>query len=288
MPRSASQDSRPSRPAPAPADTGNAGALPPSGPKVTAPAVVRAVHVLDAIAAASAPLSLAELARVTGAPKSSLHGLCETLVHLHLVKRLPGGAMALGPHVMVWANAFLAQTQITEEFRALWATTHAFDDATVTLSMLDDTEVVYLACHNGDRPLGVTFRIGMRLPAPYTATGKAMLSTLPPESVRALLVDRWPDPLTRNSVPNPEALGIELDTVRALGYSTDDGQMREGMTCFGAPVFDASGPHAVGAIAVSYLSHEIDAPTAARVGPRVRELADRLSARLGHRKLLKT
>ncbi|QET05974.1 MULTISPECIES: IclR family transcriptional regulator [Cupriavidus] len=265
---------------------------PPAAPgqpplKTTAPAVVRAVQVLDALSAAPAPVSLADLARATGAPKSSLHGLCETLVHLRLVKRLPDGTMALGPHVMGWANAFLSQTQITEEFRTLWEATEAFGEATVTLSMLDDTEVVYLACRNGNRPLGVTFRIGMRLPAPYTATGKAILSTLSPEVVRSLLVDRWPDPLTRASVASPDALAIELDTVRALGYSTDNGQMREGMTCFGAPVFDASGHHAVGAIAVSYLTNEIDAATAARVGPRVRDLADKLSARLGHRKLLK-
>jgi DNA-binding IclR family transcriptional regulator len=66
--------------------------------------------------------------------------------------------------------------------------------------MLDGAEVVYLACQNGDRPLGVTFRIGMRLPAPYTATGKAMLSTLPTAEVRHLFADGMPPPLTRASV----------------------------------------------------------------------------------------
>jgi len=247
----------------------------------TSPAVVRAVQVIDAIATAPAPLTLADLTRLTGAPKSSLHGMCDTLVQLQLVKRLPNGAMALGPHVMTWANAFLAQTQITEEFRALWDQTNAFHDATVTLSMLEGVEVVYLACQNGDRPLGVTFRIGMRLPAPYTATGKAMLSTLPATEVQRLLADGLPPPLTRASVATLGALGDELDHVRAVGYSIDNGQMREGMTCFGAPVFDAQGPRAVGAIAVSYLTSDIDAATGGRIGEQVRALADQLSARLG-------
>ncbi|WP_225934573.1 IclR family transcriptional regulator [Cupriavidus sp. EM10] len=137
-----------------------------TGTRPTSPAVVRAVQVLDAIAASPDPLTLADLTRLTGAPKSSLHGMCDTLVQLQLIKRLPGGAMAMGPHVMTWASAFLRQTQITEEFRALWDQSDAFHDATVTLSMLEGDEVVYLACQNGDRPLGVTFRIGMRLPAP--------------------------------------------------------------------------------------------------------------------------
>jgi len=247
----------------------------------TSPAVVRAVQVLDAIAASADPMTLADLTRLTGAPKSSLHGMCDTLVQLQLVKRLPGGAMALGPHVMTWANAFLAQTQITEEFRALWDQTDAFHDATVTLSMLEGDQVVYLACQNGDRPLGVTFRIGMRLPAPYTATGKAMLSTMPAAEVQRLFADGLPPPLTRASVASADALADELQQVRAMGYSVDNGQMREGMTCFGAPVFDAQAARAAGAIAVSYLTSEIDTATGERIGQQVRALADRLSARLG-------
>jgi len=249
--------------------------------KSTSPAVVRAVQVLDAVAAAADPLSLADLTRLTGAPKSSLHGMCDTLVQLQLLKRLPDGSMALGPHVMGWANAFLSQTQISEEFRTLWDRTDAFHDATVTLSMLDGAEVVYLACRNGDRPLGVTFRIGMRLPAPYTATGKAMLGTVPAAEVRHLFAAGLPAPLTRASVATVEALIDELAQVRRLGYSIDNGQMRDGMTCFGAPVFDATRARAVGAIAVSYLTSEIDAPTGERIGTQVRALADELSSRLG-------
>ena len=253
--------------------------------KSTSPAVVRAVQVLDAVAVATEPLSLADLTRLTGAPKSSLHGMCDTLVQLQLLKRLPGGSMSLGPHVMGWANAFLSQTRITEEFRTLWDGTDAFHDATVTLSMLDGAEVVYLACQNGDRPLGVTFRIGMRLPAPYTATGKAILGTVPTAEVRRLFAAGMPAPLTRASVASVEALIDELDQVRSLGYSVDNGQMRDGMTCFGAPVFDATRDttraRAVGAIAVSYLTSEIDASTGERIGTQVRALADELSSRLG-------
>ncbi|WP_244788129.1 IclR family transcriptional regulator [Cupriavidus pauculus] len=247
----------------------------------TSPAVVRAVQVLDAIAAAGEPLTLADLTRLTGAPKSSLHGMCDTLAQLQLIKRLPNGGMALGPHVMSWASAFLSRTQISAEFQALWDETDAFHDATVTLSMMDGAEVVYLACQNGDRPLGVTFRIGMRLPAPYTATGKAMLSTLPTADVHRLFADGMPAPLTRASVATLSALADELEQVRAAGYSIDNGQMREGMTCFGAPVFEAMRARAAGAIAVSFLSSEIDAVTGERIGREVRELADRLSARLG-------
>jgi DNA-binding IclR family transcriptional regulator len=151
----------------------------------------------------------------------------------------------------------------------------------VTLSVLDGTDVIYLACHNGNRPLGVTFRIGMRLPAPYTATGKAMLSTLPGDEAADLLAGAWPAPLTRASVPTYAALAEEMAQARRNGYSIDNGQMREGMICFGAPVFDASGERAVAGLAVSFVTNDIDLATGQRLGRQIRELADQLSVRLG-------
>lgn len=249
--------------------------------KTTSPAVVRAVNILDIIAASEEPVSLADLARETGVPKSTLHGLCDTLVKLRIVKRHSNGGMMLGPHVMRWANAFLSQTNITEEFRAVWGASNPFADETVTLSVLDGTDVIYLACHNGNRPLGVTFRTGMRLPAPYTATGKAMLSTLPAAEVAELLASAWPTPLTRASVADYPTLVDELAQVRRDGYSIDNGQMRDGMICFGAPVFDASGERAVAGVAVSFLTNEIDEATGERIGRQIRDLADQFSERLG-------
>ncbi|VVE33508.1 IclR family transcriptional regulator [Pandoraea soli] len=249
--------------------------------KTTAPAVVRAVRILDVIAAAAEPIALADLARETSVPKSTLHGLCDTLVKLRLVKRHANGGMTMGSYVMGWANAFLSQTHVTEEFRAVWEASSAFAQETVTLSVLDGTDVIYLACHNGNRPLGVTFRTGMRLPAPYTATGKAMLSTLPADEAADLLTGAWPAPLTRASVGTYAALTEEMAQVRRAGYSIDNGQMREGMICFGAPVFDASGERAVAGLAVSFVTNDIDLATGQRIGRQIRELADQLSQRLG-------
>ncbi len=248
--------------------------------KSSAPAVVRAARVLDLISQSPTPLSLAEISRTLALPKSSLHGLCNTLVQLRLVRRLENGQMTLGPHVMSWANAFLARSDITREFFAAWEEVNALPQETVTLSVLDGGSVVYVACRNGNRPLGLTFRIGMRLPAPYTATGKAILSTLPEEEVRTLLAGRWPQPLTPAGTPDIEALLQELEEVRARGYSVDDGEVREGMHCFGAPVFDSSG-QAVAGVAVSLLSRESDPEAQESAGHAIRRLADRLSERLG-------
>lgn len=253
-------------------------------PKSTSPAVGRAVRILDLVARSARPLTASELARDTGLPKSSLHGLCETLIQLRLLQRMGNGSLAMGPHVMTWANAFLAHTNILQEFHVAWQESGLFTMETITLSVLDGRDVVYIACQNGNRPLDVTFRNGMRLPAPYTATGKAMLSTLPDDEVRALLEDSpWPSPLTQHSVASLDALMPELAQCRVSGFSIDDAQVRDGMHCFGAAVFDASNQQrAVAGLAVSFLEVDLVQPGKAdKIGRDIRALADRLSARMG-------
>lgn len=141
-------------------------------PKSVSPAVDRAARILDLLAESDAPLGLADLSRALQAPKSSLHGLCSTLTRLRLISRSENGLMSIGPHVMFWANAFLSKANIAQEFSSVCREAGIMTDETITLSVLDGAHVVYIACHNGSRPLGIQFLIGMRLPAQFTATGK--------------------------------------------------------------------------------------------------------------------
>jgi DNA-binding IclR family transcriptional regulator len=189
--------------------------------------------------------------------------------------------MALGPHLMSWANAFVSRSEITQEFFAAWDEVSVLPQETITLSVLDGSSVVYIACRNGDRPLGVTFRTGMRLPAPFTATGKAMLSTLSDEEIRQVLDEPWPEPLTSAGTPGLDTLLEQIGEIRRRGYSIDCGEVRDGMHCFGAPVFDSSGKSAVAGVAVSLLSLETDPATQEKAGRAIRTLANRLSERLG-------
>lgn len=142
------------------------------------PALRRAVRILDFISSAEGEPNAAEIVRALGIPKSTAHGLLSVMVELRLLNRLQDGGMRLGPHTMRWASSFLAQQDIVAEFQRHFEQSSDLSDYTVTLTVLDGREVVYLSCRNSERPLGFTFRIGMRLPAVFTATGKAQLGTL--------------------------------------------------------------------------------------------------------------
>lgn len=244
------------------------------------PALTRAHALLDMIAAAELPLSVSEIARRLDLPKSTAHGLCTTLANLGLLSRRPDGGFIMGPHVMRWANAFMARADLVAEFADLWDSLNVFYGETITLSVLEGAEVIYVACRNSISPLGVTFRIGMRLPAAFTATGKAILSTMADGQVRAVMANRWPEPLTPHSVRTIDELLAELAETRARGFSIDNGQIREGMWCFGTPVRNATNQVAAG-VAVSILAAQVDQATIDLVARNIRKVADLLSFRLG-------
>lgn len=250
-------------------------------PKGTVPSVIKAVQILDTLAGSKDPMTLAELTHSLELPKSSILALCTSLARTGLVSRVDNGGYQLGTHLVDLAHAYLSHIDLTKEFASTWDTLAMHPSEGIVLGVLDGNDVVYIACRNSDSPLGVTYRIGMRLPANCTATGKALLSTLPDERVRALYRDTPLRQLTPHSHKTLKGLLKDLHETRLRGYAIDDEETREGMCCLGAPVFDSSGSYAIAAVAVSTLKHPSEAVQENAVAPAVLEFAHALSKRLG-------
>lgn len=253
--------------------------VPASGRMV--PALARAARLLDLLSAAGRPLTMAALARDAGLPKSSAHGLLVTLAALGLVERTAQGDFALGPKSLQWAGAYLHGTDLVAAFHALAGAEPVLSEETVMLAVLDGADVVYLACRTGTRALTVNFRVGGRFPATVTASGKALLSTLPDEKIETLVRQAGLRPVTPHGVTSAAALMEQLREVRRRGWALDDEETATGMNCFGAPVFAAQRPDAVAAVAVSTIKAATDAPRRERMVAAIADLAARLSRRLG-------
>lgn len=244
------------------------------------PAVVRASQILDCVAEYRDGVKLSELARKTGLPKSSVHGLCQTLTHLKLLKLNGDGCFTMGSQSVRWANVFLANSDIVDAFHDVVSQEKVLNAYTLTLSHLEGPEVIYLSCRNSSAALGITFRIGMRVPAVFTATGKAMLAAMSEQELARHLPSDWPDAITPSSVQSFKDLEAEMAEVRARGYSVDDGQLREGMFCIGASICDRPHHPTVG-IALSMMAAEARPEVIETMGVRVRALADSVAERMG-------
>ncbi|HDR9872863.1 TPA: IclR family transcriptional regulator [Burkholderia cenocepacia] len=207
----------------------------------TIAAVGRALDVLNFIADERGPVSFSHLISELKLPKASAHALLNTLVSYGFLRRSGDGPYRLGPHLVVLAESFLSGTDVTREFNGIWDEHKDSPEETVLLSVLSGGEALYLAARNSARPLGISFSVGMRLPACLSASGRAMLAFLPYEDVLVRYVDGFPSPLTAKSLRTMTALKRELAVTRERGYSVDIEGIREGVAAFGAPVFDSSG-----------------------------------------------
>lgn len=255
-------------------------AAPAAAPLV--PAVTRALALLDRLAAQREPMSLAQLTSELALPKSSVHGLCNTLMSFGYLRRQPDGAFLIGPRVMSLAEAFVSGTDVAQEFAALWADARVAPEETVVLSVLNGADALYVAVRNSARPLGLAFNVGMRLPAYLSGSGKAMLAQRSPDEVRKLFADGLHTHLTRKGPREIDGLLKELAQTRKRGYSIDDETVREGVYSFGAPVFDASG-QAVAGVAVCINKALLGADRGERHREAVLKVARTLSQRLGAR-----
>jgi IclR family transcriptional regulator, blcABC operon repressor len=250
-------------------------------PRELAPALSRGINILALIAQSRRAWSLTEIASELGLAKSSVFALCKTLVASGFLERQGDGTYRLGLRLVDLANARLEDSDLPGAFYKTWDSLGVFRQEAVILSVRDATEMVYIACRNSPLPLGVTFRIGMRLPACCTATGKACLSTLPEDEVRAIYKKHSLVRLTAASVRSLDDLLAQLAIIRKRGYSIDDGETRAHMCSFGAPVFDRGNVCAVAGVAISFLKASLDAATRARAGEVVKQFAGQLSKSLG-------
>jgi len=193
-------------------------------PGAQAPAVLRAVRILDLLAHTPGQVrALTDIARELGIAKSSTSALCAALEQGGLVRRTEGGYL-LGRRTVDIGSAYLAGFDQIREFYRICEESPVLSRQLVQIAMLDGSRVLYLAVFEGRERFPLSASVGDRYPASATAVGTALLAELDPQAVENLYRD--PSSLvtfTSRSVTDLDALQERLAMTRERGYATDEG-----------------------------------------------------------------
>ena len=248
-----------------------------SGGGTIVPAVLRAGAILDALAEGEGrPMSVSELARQVGVPKSSTANLCASLEEAGLIARGQGGYL-LGRKLAVLGGRYLSTVNQVTEFYQQCRTLERISRETARVAVLEGLDVLYLARYDGAAPLRLTANIGDRFPATCTATGKALLATLDPAVVRDRLSGVAALPrLTERSLATVPELMDELAKVRELGYAVDDEETTAGVLCLSMPVGRFKTERAPFAVSVTLLKARADESTRKGMLDELAHLVDSL------------
>ena len=124
-------------------------------------------------------MSMAEIARAAGLDRSATQRLVHTMEQLGYLRRLPDSPLyGLASRVLRLSYNYLRSREIIDRAAPyLLEMTHSLGE-TSNLQELDQHEIVFLARFPGRHLVNVDFAVGSRLPALFTASGRAMLSKL--------------------------------------------------------------------------------------------------------------
>jgi DNA-binding IclR family transcriptional regulator len=215
---------------------------------VAAPSVLwKAFDVLGAFSHRDRVLSLAEIARRSGLPKSTAHRVLAMLLETGAVEQAVGG-YRLGLR-MFSLGALPPEAELREAAMVHLEWLHRVTGQTLHLAVLRGGDVVYLEKLLSRQRVDTPAAIGDRLPASCTAVGKALLA-FSGRQAQAAILGRPLSRRTARSVTSSDALRGQLAATRARGYATDREESTDGLACIAVPVIAAG--TAVAAVSVAF------------------------------------
>lgn len=198
-------------------------------------ATARVLDILERLAASEAGLTLTELAQGLGAPKSSLFPIVHTLEERRYLRQDRGtGRYTMGPGALVLGETFNADGGL-EPIVQVMKNVVARCQETCQLGLLDRGSVLYVEKEDSTQTIRMISRVGNRLPANATAIGKALLSGLADEEVRALYADGLPR-LTERTVTDMETLLAQLEAIRIKGIASEWEESNPQLACWAVPL----------------------------------------------------
>jgi DNA-binding IclR family transcriptional regulator len=240
-------------------------------------ALGKGLRVLEALAVADGPVRISHLAVELGMQKSSLHRVLQTLAEAGFVAQDPNTALySLTLKVWELGAAVASRVPVKQAATTILQELHRVTGETVSLSVRDGDDVLYLDKIISPRPIGFTTRVGSRVPAPLTAAGRAMLAYEPDaESVIERVAARV----------GPETLNVEramADVRRAKrdGYLVGRGRADRGIVGVATAV-PGIGERAAAGLTVSTSAQRFDKARQSEIVEALLVAAGRLGEAVG-------
>ena len=248
----------------------------------TVTAIDRAFDVLECLARSDDEMSLVDLARETGIPKSTLFRLMSTLQERKCVTRdEERKTYRLGLRLMELGHAYRDQSNLLDAAETHMETVAEACEESVFLGMLDEQEVIFVRSKESPKSAVFVRKSGQRAPAYCTATGLAMLAFRPQEEVERILEASELKAHTPNTTTDADALREKLQEIRHTHVAVVDGEYNPALLCVSAPVFDEEGT-SVASLTVALLSAQVTDERIEKMKKHVRNTAQNLSKERGY------
>lgn len=243
--------------------------------------LTRGLTLLEKLAETEGGITLTEISHRVSLPPSTAHRLLNTLADMGFVYQAKdSGLWYVGLKTYRVGCAFVSNRDFVGESHAYLRKLMEASGETANLSILDGTYACFIAqvqCHEVMRML---VRLGSRIPAHASGSGKAMLSALPEDELAIVLRESHLVQLTTKTITDPDKLRQQFAAIRARGYSYDDEENAMGLRCVAAPIYDEFA-EPLGAISLAGPIARLTDERILKLGPLVAHTAREITEKLG-------
>ena len=228
-------------------------------------AVERALDVVMCFTRQTPELTMTQISEMVEINKSTVHRLLATLEGKRFVERDAITGL-YKPGIRLLQMAFL--TLEHNDLRRLAAPfLHNLCDQfreNVNLSVLDDTDVIYLEVIESPQRVKLAAEPGQRLPAFCTASGKAIIAFLPEDKVRDILARGMPK-YTQNTLISEEVFWENMRHTREQGYAISEQEFEDGINAIAAPICN----HPIASVSIAGPAYRLTRERMIEIGPQL-------------------
>ena len=201
----------------------------------------RGLSVLEAFSKGNAVLTLTEIASATGINVVASQRYTDTLLQLGYLKRDKQKGFYLSPKVLSLGFSFLDGSQIRRIAENYLTEFSEKINKTINLSVLEDTDIIFLFRKEARRFLKHDLRAGSKLPAYCSGGGKVLLSALEDDELRKRIKKIKIERITSYTIIDKKKLWTELMETRKRGYAIVDRELSLALFSMGAPILNNDG-----------------------------------------------
>ncbi|OJF94096.1 IclR family transcriptional regulator [Pararhizobium antarcticum] len=195
----------------------------------------KGLKVIEAFDEARPRLSISDVAKTTGLDRATARRCLLTLSELGYAD-YDGKFFALTPKILRLGHAYLAATPLPALVQPTLDQLSERTAQSASVSVLDGTDIVYIARAAQKRVMSINLTPGSRLPAYCASMGRVLLAALPEDEARAVLNRSDLKANTPRTLTAPDEIIAELWRVRAQGYALIDQELEPGLCSIAVPL----------------------------------------------------
>ncbi|MCR9194149.1 MAG: IclR family transcriptional regulator [Hyphomonas sp.] len=200
----------------------------------------KGLRVLECFGAEHPRLTITDVAEATGLDRATARR-CLLTLHKFGYAEYDGKFFGLTPRVLRLGMGALAALPLPQIVQPWLDQLSEQIGQSVSTSILDGTDIVYVARAAQRRVMSIGLMPGSRLPAHCTSMGRVLLAALPEEEARAVVEASDLTPRTPYSLTDPKDIMDTIADVRVNGYAVIDQEVELGLRSLAVPVYNARG-----------------------------------------------